>query len=215
MRRHAHWQHYRALRSFAFGDIDRAFYRSDVSRNYNLGWGIEIGRFDNLVRAAGFPAGRPHNLIVESEDGRHRTDACGYRLLHGLCAKTHERRRIGEIDRAGRNQSTVFAQTMSGGHLRPGSVPRAPRAIKRNARRQHFLPPAPAQRASIGLGRLRPTLARKYRARRVVGQRTSSCPPIASLGPGKRKRFSWHRAYQRSSAAPQVKPPPTASSSSV
>ena len=138
MRRHAHRQHYRALRSFAFGDFHCAFYRSRVSRNHDLGWRIEIGRFDDFIGIAGFLAGRSHDLILESQDGRHRADARRHRLLHGLCAKAHERHRVGKIDRTTRNQGAVFTQTMARRYRRRSPFIRDPCAMKRDVRREHY-----------------------------------------------------------------------------
>ena len=80
-------------------------------------------------------AGRAHRVVVEHEDRGHRALPFGHRFLHRLRAEAHQRQRIAEGHRAGRDQRGVFAEAVPGDHRRRRAAERAPRAIGGDARR--------------------------------------------------------------------------------
>jgi len=74
-----------------------------------LGGGVALDREahgDALVAVA--------DLVVETEDGRHRSLALGNGLLHELSTPVNQAYGIGEGQRAGADQRRVFAQAVTG-----------------------------------------------------------------------------------------------------
>ena len=53
-------------------------------------------------------------LEIDAEQRRHRADAFGHRLLHGVAAHAQEPRRVADREAAGRRERGIFAERMAG-----------------------------------------------------------------------------------------------------
>src|SRR5256886_9168211 len=118
------------------GGLDRALHRRLLTGDDHLPRAVEIGRFhDGPLR--GFPARRLDRLIVQADDGRHRTAPGRHGLLHHLAAEAHQLHRGAKRQAFRTHERGEFPETVTADHLRQRAAARAPHAPDRHSGCEH------------------------------------------------------------------------------
>ena len=128
VRRHADRQLDGAPRARRAALVQRPLHRRSVAGNNDLARGIIIGGDHDLIFGH-FAADGGDHLVVQPEDGGHRTYALWNGRLHLATPLGHERDGGLEVERTGHDECRVFAQTVTGqsNRCRPAEIlPDAP-----------------------------------------------------------------------------------------